>query len=319
MLRISAFLLGLCALTACGGSDSGDRVDSPIGPSVTDPLPGDDTSPEPTSPLTELLSSQPSPRDLIFGPAGSSAADELFVVNFASAEAVWIVDFERDSQQVGTVQNSLSGAIAVDADAAGNFYFACLTPVMGGNVGVITVRTLSERVPDFQYKGVRTPTGVALDSRGRLFVANRDQGSVVRVDFADGNQRDSHDVATIAQGLDFGTGNLPNHLLVDPEGRLFIAETAADQVRLWSASGGLQVFAGPGASLDRPVGIARRDNGNILVTNHGDGSVVELDSTGQVVQQIDTGLGANTLFGIDVRADGRVYLVAGRSLYRLEL
>jgi streptogramin lyase len=320
MSRISAFLLlALCTLIACDDPDSGNGVDSPTGPSVTNPPPSDNTPDDPASPLTELLSRQPSPRDLIFGPAGSLFADELFVVNFASAEALWIIDFESDNQQVGTVQNSLSGAIAVDADAAGNFYFACLTPVMGPNVGVITVRTLDERVPDFQYRGVRAPTGVALDERGRLFVANRNEGSVVRIDFADGNGRDSHTFTTVVEGLNFGAASLPNHLLVDPQGALFIAETAANQVRIWSPIGGLQVFAGSSQGLDLPVGIARRENGNILVTNNGDGSIVELDSTGQVVQRIDTGLGADTLFGIDVRADGRVYLVAGRSLYRLEM
>jgi hypothetical protein len=268
--------------------------------------------------MVELLNGQLAPRDLIFGPEGTDFADELFVVNFASAEAVWIVDFEQESQSVGTVQSSLVGAIAVDADSDGRFYFACLLPAMGANIGVITVRTISESVPDFQYEGLMTPTGVALDADGGLFVANRDRGSVVRVDFADGRGRDQHAVTTIAQNLAFGTEDLPNHMQVDRTGRLLICETAADQIRVWDPDNGLEIFAGSDLGLNRPVGIAQRPNGNILITNQGNGHIVELNAAGQLVNLIETDLGDGQLYGIAVRADNRVYVIGGRSIYRVD-
>lgn len=348
-LILSCTLMATCALTACG-SDSSDGNPAPTAPTPSDtndppgnnpntppadngnqdtdsPPPADngnqDTDSTPPAngeapTFVELLQNLLAPRDLIFGPAGTDFADEFFVVNFASAEAVWVVDFEQPTQNVGTVQSSLVGAIAVDADSDGRFYFACLIPVMGSNVGVVTVRTIDESVPDFQYKGLMTPTGVALDGQGGLFVANRDLGTVVRVRFDDGQDRDNHAVEPIAQQLSFGAEDLPNHMLVDPAGRLFICETAGDRVRVWSDEDGLQFFAGSELGLDRPVGIARRANGNLLVTNHGSGHIVELTSEGQFVNLIDTELGPDALYGITVRGDGRVYFIGGRSIYRME-
>lgn len=263
------------------------------------------------------------PRDLIFGPFGSSLVDELFVVHFEGFEATWVRSFETSSQSLQPIQNSLVGAIAVDIDADARFFFACLTPVMGASVGVVTVRRFDSSVDDFQYRGVDGPIGLALDSQGGLFVANRDSRSVVRIDFADGAPPDGHGFELIAPDLQFAEGELPAHLLVDPDDRLFICETDAHQIRTWSAEDGLQTFATADQGLARPVGIARLPGGSLLVTNHGDGSIVELNADGSLMRRIDTGLGAGVLYGIAARGDGRIYVVSDRdgsgSLYQVDL
>jgi DNA-binding beta-propeller fold protein YncE len=194
---------------------------------------------------------------------------------------------------------------------------------MGSNVGVITVRLFDSSVIDAQYPGVAGPLGVALDSVGRLFVANRDSRSVTRIDFADGNEADNHGFEVIAEDLSFTGEELPAHLLVDPNDKLFICETDENRIQVWSDDDGQEVFATAAQGLSRPVGIARRSNGNILVTNHADGSIVELDPEGAVVRRIDTGLGDRVLHGIAVRADGQVYVVTDvdgtGNVYRVDL
>lgn len=295
-----------------------ESTQAPGAPEAGPPSP---TAEVPEGLLVEVAANLRSPRDLVFGPLGSPYADELFAVNFVGVEAVWIKNLGTETQSAQPIQNSLVGAIAAEMDSSGRLFFACATPTMGGNQGVITVRTVAGQVEDFQYAGVSAPTGVALDEAGRLYVANRNDGTLTRLDFSDGARPDNHKVETLAGNLSFATaGLLPSHLLVDPQGRLFLCETGADRVRTWTEEEGLRIFAGPDQGLRQPVGIARLDNGHLLVTNHGDGTLVELDSQGLPLERIDTGLGQGQLYGIAVRSDGQIYLVAGDGggrVYRL--
>ncbi|NKB69163.1 MAG: hypothetical protein GKR89_19010 [Candidatus Latescibacteria bacterium] len=329
------FFLLCILLAACSGSSDGPTSPNPPPvdniPPVDNTPPTDNTPPAETTPpvdntppagdapsaataveLTLVFSGRQGYRDLLFTPSDSPLPDELFVISFRGAEAIWVRNLDTDSPSGSPIQNSLFGAIAAAIDASGVFYFACFTPVMGSRIGVITVRTLESQTIDFQYNGVSGPSGVALDATGRLFVANTNNGTLSRIDFGDGATPDGHLVDQLAQNLNFGSLNeqLPTHLTVDPEGRLFFCEPAASQIRLWSEDNGLQIFA---QGLAQPVGIARRANGNLLITNHGDGTIVEFNLDAQIVQRRDTGLGGDSLYGIAVRQDGGVYIVADES------
>ena len=257
--------------------------------------------------LVEVVTNLLGPRAVIFGPPDSDLDDELFVVNFIGAEAAWVRAFGTDEQQVLGIQNSLVGAIAVALDQNGLFYFACLTPIMGANFGVVTVRDFNSQVSDFQYAGVSGPTGLAIDGQGRVYVANRQNGTISRVDFADGNAPGAHGAQTLAGDLSFGNEDLPNHLFLDAAENLYICETAANRIQVLSGND-LGVFASQG--FNQPVGIAQRTNGNFIVSNHGNGTIVELNAEGEVVQIVDTGLGAEVLYGMTVRANGEIYVVA---------
>ena len=335
-------LITSLSLAACGGGGS-----SPTSPgSEPNPTPGDptDTGPAPGAatdggpsdgdttdgasmpppagddPVTELVSNLRAPRDLTFGPAGSPFEDELFVVHFAGVEATWVQKIDSGAPALQRFQNSLVGAISVDMDSRGRFYFACLTPRMGDFDGVVTVRGIDDSVTDFQYRGLDQPSGVALDARGDLYVFNRGAGTVVRIAFSDGAGPDGHSLKTIAQNLRVTDEILPNHLLVDREGRLLISETGADRVQMW-VDEELVLFADSGDGLNRPVGLAQLPSGNILVGNHGDGVLIEFDPDGGVVRTFDTELGDDLLQAVAVRGDGSVYVVdddGGRgSVYRV--
>lgn len=327
--RTLAIALGLAltcaAVTACGGD--GSKVTSPTGERDSSTEGNTDGNPStggahPDAPdtgsgdsradvLAELVTGLSTPRDLIFGPPGSGLDDELFVVSFEGAEATWIRNFGQDSQALAPSQASLVGAMSVDIDANGNFYFACMTPQMGAFIGVVTVRRSDNSVVDFQYRGLNAPTGVALDGEGGLYVFNRGEGSVVRIAMDDGAAADNHGVEVIAEGLRVTDEVLPNHLLVDAGGRLLICETGAGRVLVYEDDE-VSTLAGPDQGLAHPVSIAQLVSGNYLVANHGDGMLVELAPAGGLVRAIDTGLGSERLQAVAVRGDGSVYVVDDR-------
>ncbi len=104
-LRLLFLVMLTGSLMACGGSDS-----SPSAPAADPPLdtgsgadaggvPADDSmDDDPVADasgiLTELVSGLRTPRDLMFGPAGSELDDELFVVHFEGVEATWVQDVD---------------------------------------------------------------------------------------------------------------------------------------------------------------------------------------------------------------------------------
>ncbi len=319
MMTIRALLLILTCLllTACGGDGGGANPSGPdagvpsdsdtngTGSADTD---GGDGLSAPAENLVELVSDLATPRDLIFGPPGSGLDDELFVVSFLGAEATWVRNFGESTQSLQPFQGSLVGAMAVDMDSEGRFYFACMTPVMGAFVGVVTVRGIDNSVTDFQYRGLSEPTGVALDRQGGLFVFNRTTGSVVRLDLSDGAGADNHAVTTIAEGLQVTDEVLPNHLFVDEAGRLLICETGAGRLLVYD-DGELATLAGPDQGLDRPVSLVQLSSGHYLVANNGNGHLVELDAEGIRVSTIDTGLDSGRLQAVATNADGAIYIV----------
>ncbi|HJP28925.1 MAG: hypothetical protein QF689_16400 [Candidatus Latescibacteria bacterium] len=108
-LRLLFLVMLTGSLMACGGSDS-----SPSAPAADPPLDtgsdtdadadagevpadgsmGDDPVADASGILTELVSGLRTPRDLMFGPAGSELDDELFVVHFEGVEATWVQDVD---------------------------------------------------------------------------------------------------------------------------------------------------------------------------------------------------------------------------------
>ncbi len=313
-IRVLILILACALLTACG--DGGGGGANPAAPDVGGPSSdtngtgAGNTGGAPSSPadnLTEMVSDLQTPRDLIFGPPGSGLDDEFFVVSFLGAQATWVRNFGQSTQSLQPFQSSLVGAIAVDMDSEGSFYFACMTPAMGSFVGVVTVRGIDNTVTDFQYRRLGEPTGVALDRQGGLFVFNRSTFSVVHLDLSDGAGADDHAVTTIAEGLQVTDEVLPNHLLVDKSGRLLICETGAGRLLVYE-DGEVATLAGPDQGLDRPVSLVQLNSGNHLVANNGNGYLVELDVEGIRVNTIDTGLGWGRLQAVATN-DGAIYIV----------
>ena len=133
------------------------------------------------------------------------------------------------------------------------------------------------------------PIGVAVDSGGRVFVADA-YNDRVRAIGPDGT------VATVAgsgrRGILDGSAldaqfDTPSGVAVDSHGALYVADTGNGVVRIVSPDGVVSTAGPPPPfGLIRPVGIAVDDTGTVFVT----------DDRGRIVE-IRPGVGARTLVG----------------------
>ena len=184
---------------------------------------------------------------------------------------------------------SLDYPIAVALSAAGDLYIgeryaSRVRKVAAGTVIVSTVAGVG--VAGFGGDGgpstaarLNEPSGLGLDAAGNLFIADRSNGRVRRVDAASGV------ITTVAGGGAGGDGPAvdaglfePDAVTVDVTGRLYITEDGGARVRRVEA-GNLSTFAGAGpaytgdgapaasARLVYPQALAFDSAGNLFITD----------------------------------------------------
>ena len=183
-----------------------------------------------------------------------------------------------------------------------------------------------------------TPSGVAMDAAGNVYVVDRNNSRVRRID-------GSGTVSTIAgtgrQGTSGDGGPAtdaqlfsPSGIALDPDGNIYIASSLGHRVRKIDAAGTITTIAGTGAQgssgdgglaieaqLDRPDVIAVDAEGNIYVAEHGSHRVRKIDPAGVITAFAGTGVkgdggdgGPATdaqldfVNGLAVDAAGNVYL-----------
>ncbi len=142
------------------------------------------------------------------------------------------------------------------------------------------------------------------------------QGTVVRIELDIQPDQMPVVMSETVIGAGFPERTDPAALVIGPTGvglshtgSLFVADTLSNRIaaipdalsRMTSAGTGDTVAVG--GSLNGPLGLALAPNGDILVTNGGDGNLVETTPAGKevAVENIDaTATGAGTLFGLSV-------------------
>jgi len=196
---------------------------------------------------------------------------------------------------------------AVALDGSGNLYIADrdnhrvrrVTPA-----GVTTVA--GSGVPGFGGDGgsaltaqLRSPSGVAVDRAGNLYIADRDNQRVRRVTA-------SGMISTVAGAGNPGfTGdggpatsallNGPEALAVDAAGNIYIADRANHRIRRVTPAGMISTFAGAGASgfggdgnpatsalLDSPEAVAVDAAGNVYLADRGNHRVRRVTAAGVI-------------------------------------
>jgi sugar lactone lactonase YvrE len=216
------------------------------------------------------------------GPATAASLNQPNALAIDGAGNLFISDITNN--RVRRVTNGTITTVAGDGTAA-----------FGGDGGPATAASLNQ------------PTGVAVDGSGNLFIADRFNGRVRRVDASTGI------ITTVAGNGSFGFSgdggpataaplNHPTGVAVDGSGNLFIVDSSNQRIRQVSngvittvAGNGTHGFSGDGgpataAALNFPWGIAVDGAGNLFVADQFNFRVRRVDaSTGIITTVAGTG------------------------------
>lgn len=149
-------------------------------------------------------------------------------------------------------------------------------------------------ITDYSHGGLGNPTGIAIDSAGNLYVANRGYDSFSSP-YANTIEKFS------PTGLDLGTFattglNKPWSLAFDNAGNLFVSNSGNNTIQKFTPGGVRSVFASTG--LNNPQGLAFDSAGNLYVANAGNNTIRMFTSTG-IGTTFASGLNSPSSIAID--------------------
>ncbi len=187
----------------------------------------------------------------------------------------------------------------VAVDSAGNFYIA---DTANHRVRMATPTLMIQTLagsghPGFSGDGgpalnaqLNSPTGVALDPAGNLYIADRDNGRIRMVS-------PSGNITTVAgSGNAAGIGDggpalaaqlaAPQSVMVDASGDLFISDTGHNRIREVFSNGAIVTVAGNGkccylgdggpaasSQLNAPMGLSLDGSGNLFLADSGNSAI----------------------------------------------
>ncbi|WP_117879554.1 NHL domain-containing protein [Aureibaculum luteum] len=235
-------------------------------------------------------------------------------------------------------------------DNAGNIYFSEITNCVVRKIATDgTISTVAGIVAQCSFSGdtglataakLDFPTGLAVDASGNLFIADRDNHRIRKVDTngiittvaGNGTSGDAGDgsAATSAE-LDS-----PQDIVIDVAGNIYISDWLNHKIRKVDTSGNISTFAGTGSSsfsgdggqataaqLKSPDGITIDAAGNIYFSDRGNDRIRKIDTNGIITTIAGNG-GFNAFSGdggpatsaefndpngIDIDASGNIYIV----------
>jgi sugar lactone lactonase YvrE len=210
--------------------------------------------------------------------------------------------------------------ITITARYSGHTRSVTQTVLPGGQqVDVVLAR---DRANDYLYErqiwgqadagGLNAPRGVAVDSTGRLFVADTDNA---RIQIFDQAGQFSRQWGTL--GNQPGQFSQPGGIAVDTSGNIYVADSNNHRIQKFSSQGAwIMSWGGLGSADDQlhsPWGLATDAADNLYVADTQNDRVQKFSSTGAFLrswggQGFDNGQ-FNQPSGIALDADGNVYVV----------
>lgn len=200
----------------------------------------------------------------------------------------------------------LDSPAGVAIDAAGNIYIADthnqrVRKVNNGTITTIAGTGVAGFSGDNGAAGaaqLSNPTALAVDANGNLYIADTDNhrirkisGTTITTVAGDGEQIFSGDGgAAIAAGIDS-----PNGVAVDAAGKIYIADTHNQRIRVVDAGGNISTLAGNGsksyggdgraatsALLARPRGLSVDAQGSIYVADSDNNRIRLITASGNI-------------------------------------
>jgi CSLREA domain-containing protein len=156
-----------------------------------------------------------------------------------------------------------------------------------------------------------TPSGVALDAAGNIYVVDSVNNRVQKFD-SSGNY--------VTQWGVFGTANgefnRPNGVAIDAAGNIYVVDTNNNRVQKFDSSGAFLTQWGSGGSANSEFsqarGIAIDAAGDVYVVDAGNNRIQKFDSSGAYLTQWGSGGSSNGRFnfpiGVEIDRDGNVYV-----------
>lgn len=168
--------------------------------------------------------------------------------------------------------------------------------VASGNNTLERVTANGTRLNTFAATKQTTPTAIAIDSQGNLYVCDDQTNSTIEKYASDG--RDLGTFASTNLHRTYG-------LAFDGAGNLYAANYGNNTVEKFSSTGtDLGAFVGTG--LSGPVGLVFDKSGNLYVANSSNNTIGVFSSTGTLVKTL-TSEGLSAPYGLALDASGNLY------------
>ena len=214
------------------------------------------------------------------------------------------VDAETGSGKATETEISLVDGIALDKK--GNVYIAMREHNIINRIDTKGIMSRHAGSGDSGFSGdggpaikasLKTPAGLAFDAEGNLYIADRENHRVRKVD-TKGNISTFAGIGKAGFSGDGGPAvkariNLPSGLAADEKGNLYISDRSNDRIRVVDKKGVIRTYAGSGvagfqgdagpalkAQLDKPFGIALDEAKNLYIADRNNNRVRKVSPEG---------------------------------------
>jgi sugar lactone lactonase YvrE len=214
------------------------------------------------------------------------------------------------------VSAELHSPFGVAVDSSGNPYLADTTNNRVRKVGASgTISTLAGNgAPSYSgdngaaiFAGLNSPTGVAVDNTGNLYIADKINNRIRRVGTS-GNITTVAGNGTVGYAGDGGLATsaelyYPTGVAVDSAGNLYIADYDNNRIRKVNTSGIITTVAGNGLAgyncgngvatsvgLHNPYGVAVDGGGNLYIADYGNQCIRKVNGAGNIATVAGNGI-----------------------------